>query len=167
MGFVGQAIMVCFDQTQICHINSCKSIPRCLRCGVPKGTNLGPLLFLIYIINDLPYCLTYSEPRMYADDTSLTLASTDIEHINYCLDHDLSNVYEWLSANKLTLNMTKTEFILIAPRQRLSQFTESPSLMYRSNRSLNIPRAYLGHLMSFPAREGGNLINLVFLGAGI
>ena len=51
---------------------------------------------------------------MYADDTSLTLASTDIEHINYCL---------WLSANKLTLNMTKTEFMLIASRQKLSQFT--------------------------------------------
>ena len=54
---------------------------------------------------------------MYADDTSLTLASNDIEHINYCLNHDLSNVYEWLSANKLTLNMTKTEFMLIASRQ--------------------------------------------------
>ena len=61
---------------------------------------------------------------MYADDTSLTLASTDIEHINYCL---------WLSANKLTLNMTKTEFMLIASRQKLSQFTESPSLTINEN----------------------------------
>ena len=65
---------------------------------------------------------------MYADDTSLTLASTDVDHINYCLNYDLSNVHEWLSANKLTLNMTKTEFMLIASRQKLSQFTESPSL---------------------------------------
>ena len=47
---------------------------------------------------------------MYADDTSLTLASIDIDHTNYCLNHDLGNVYKWLSANKLTLNMTKTEF---------------------------------------------------------
>ena len=70
---------------------------------------------------------------MYADDTSLTLASNDIEHINYCLNHDLSNVYEWLSANKLTLNMTKTEFMLIASRQKLSQFTESPSLAINEN----------------------------------
>ena len=115
------------NRTQICHVNSCKSTPKYLRCGVPQGTILGPLLFLIYI-NDLPHCLTYSEPRMYADDTSLTLASTDFDHINYCLNYDLSNVYEWLSANKLTLNMTKTEFMLIASRQKLSQFTESPSL---------------------------------------
>ena len=64
---------------------------------------------------------------------SLTLASTDIKHINYCLNHDLSSVYEWLSANKLTLNMTKTEFILIASRQKLSQFTESPSLTINEN----------------------------------
>ena len=70
---------------------------------------------------------------MYADDTSLTLASTDIEHINYCFNHDLSNVYEWLSANKLTLNVTKTEFMLIASRQKLSQFTESPSLTINEN----------------------------------
>ena len=70
---------------------------------------------------------------MYADDTSLTLASTDIDHINYCLKYDLSNVYEWLAANKLTLNVTKTEFMLIASRQKLSQFTESPSLTINEN----------------------------------
>ena len=137
MGFVGPAInglllILIIEHMQICHLNSCKSTPKWLRCGVPQGTILGPLLFLIYI-NDLPHCLTYSEPRMCADDTSLTLASTDIEDINYCLNHDLSNVYEWLSANKLTLNMTKTEFMLIASRQKLSQFTESPSLTINEN----------------------------------
>ena len=79
---------------------------------------MGPLLILINI-NDLPHCLTHSESRMYADDTSLTLASTDIEHINYRLNHDLSNVYEWLSADKLILNKTKIEFMLIASAQKL------------------------------------------------
>ena len=70
---------------------------------------------------------------MYADDTSLTRASTDIEQINSRLNHDLSNVYEWLSANKLTLNMTKTAFTLIPSRQKLSQFMESSSLTINEN----------------------------------
>ena len=71
---------------------------------------------------------------MCTDETNLTtLASTDFDHINYCLNYDLSNVYEWLSANKRTQNMTKTEFMLIASRQKLSQFTESPSLTINEN----------------------------------
>ncbi|CAH3149610.1 unnamed protein product [Porites lobata] len=49
---------------------------------------------------------------MYADDTSLTYASADLNLINDCVNDDLNKVYIWLSANKLTLNLTKTEFML-------------------------------------------------------
>ena len=66
---------------------------------------------------------------MYADDTSLTLkfASVDLKHIDDCLNYDLNRVYTWLSANRLTLNLTKTEFMLVASRQKLSTFPETPS----------------------------------------
>ena len=50
---------------------------------------------------------------MYADDTSLTYASADLKLINDCVNDDLNKVYIWLSANKLTLNLTKTEFMLV------------------------------------------------------
>ena len=50
-----------------------------------------------------------------------------------CFPSGFSRVYEWLSANKLTLTMTKTEFMLIASKQKLSQFTESPSLTINEN----------------------------------
>ena len=50
---------------------------------------------------------------MYADDTSITYASSDIHKINECVNSDLSKIHYWLADNKLTLNMSKTEFLLI------------------------------------------------------
>ena len=62
-------------------------------------------------------------PRMYADDTHLTYADSDVNAIISCLNEDLQNISEWLIANKLTLNMTKTVFMLIGSRQKLRTLT--------------------------------------------
>ena len=56
---------------------------------------------------------------MYADDTHLTFASNNMKDIEFYLNQDLANVNQWLIANKLTLNQSKTEFMLIGSRQRL------------------------------------------------
>ena len=102
----------------MCSINGLLSSSCFLSCDVSQGTFVGPLLFLLYI----------NEPRMYADDTHLTYASNNIHNIQTSLNEDLENVHNWLRANKLTLNMTKSEFMLIGSRQRLSTVTVSPTL---------------------------------------
>ena len=58
-------------RTQKCKVNDRLSKSTSINCGIPQGSNLGPLLSLIYI-NDLPNCLHYATPRMFADDTSLS-----------------------------------------------------------------------------------------------
>ena len=69
------------SRTQKCLVNGSLSKVCSLGCGVPQGTILGPLLFLIYI-NDLPNCLSFCQPRMYADDTHITFASADLHSCN-------------------------------------------------------------------------------------
>ena len=64
---------------------------------------------------------------MYADDTNLTFASNNIDDKNYHLNHDLANVNKWLIVNRLTLNQSKTEFMLIGSRQRIATFRSATS----------------------------------------
>ena len=73
------------NRTQKCVVNGSLSKVCSLGCGVPQGTILGPLLFLIYI-NDLPNCLSFCQPRMYADDTHITYASADLHSVQSSLN---------------------------------------------------------------------------------
>ena len=101
---------------------------------------LGPLLFLLYI-NDLPNCLSNCQPRMYADDTHLTYAGDCVDNLQLYLNLDLENVHNWLRENKLTLNTTKTEFMLIGSRQRLSTLTDSPTITINYNQVSQVTTA--------------------------
>ena len=70
-----------------------------------------------------------TQNQAQADDTHLTFASNNIETINDVINHDLSNVNTWLAANKLALNSSKTEFMLIGSRQRLGTYDTPPKLI--------------------------------------
>ena len=98
-----------------------------ITCEIPQGKILGPLLFLLYIY-DLPNCILNPQPRMYEDNTHLTYADNDIYTIEASFNQDLSKINRWLNANKLTPNLTKTEFMLIAPRQKLNSLSVPPAL---------------------------------------
>ena len=105
-------------RTQRCTVNGKLSTARDLRCGVPQGSILGPSLFLIYI-NDLPNCLMAAAPRMFADDTIITLSAKTLTDLKQALTPEPSNLSCWLKASKLSLNVAKTELMIIGSRQSL------------------------------------------------
>ena len=79
-------------------------------CGVPQGSILGPLLFLLYV-NDLPNS-SVLDPIMFADDTNLFFEHTDLRILFSMVNDELEKIYEWFNANKLSLNADKTKYSL-------------------------------------------------------
>ena len=89
-------------------------------CGVPQGSILGPLLFIIYI-NDMHNAVKKSLVHHFADDTNLLYEDKNPKNIRKVMNSELASLYEWLCANRLSLNVDKTEFIIFRPpRQKLS-----------------------------------------------
>lgn len=83
--------------------------------GVPQGSVLGPLLFLIYI-NDLPEATNLSV-KLFADDTLLSMGNRELATLQTAMNIELKKVHEWLIANKLTLNTDKSKYMIISKRK--------------------------------------------------
>ena len=106
------------NRLQCCSVNGHTSSFKKINCGVPQGSILGPLLFIIYV-NDLPLCIENGHVTMYADDTSSSNGISTVEDITRNFIPDIKNVMDWLKANNLSLNVTKTEFILTGTTQNI------------------------------------------------
>ena len=87
------------------------SSTKTITCGVPQGSILGPLLFLIYI-NDLYNVCLESVPILFADDTNLFYSGSHIETLVRSINDELSNISTWLKTNKLSLNVKKTHYMI-------------------------------------------------------
>ena len=83
------------NRSQRCCVNDELSEAVPITCGVPQGSNLGPLLFLIYI-NDLPNCLNRASPRMFADDTNISIAANSVMELELLINSELKNLHQWL-----------------------------------------------------------------------
>lgn len=96
------------------------SVPNPVTIGVPQGSILGPLFFILFV-NDYPKCLKYCNTTIYADDTSTDVCDKSIDVIEFKLTQDLYNSIQWMNQNKLTMNLKKTQCMVIGTSQRLSK----------------------------------------------
>ena len=88
-----------------------------ISCGVPQGSVLGPLLFLIYI-NDIHNSSAKLSFYLFADDTSLLYADSNLKSLEKTVNSELLKVSDWVNANKLTLNAKKSNYVIFRPYQR-------------------------------------------------
>ena len=112
------------NRKQFAGVNGADSKIEEIDIGVPQGSCLGPLLFLVYI-NDLPIAIKNSKTSMYADDTSIYRCSKDMPQLNKEINEDLEKLDEWLIGNKLSLNLAKTHSVLIASQQKHKSLSRS------------------------------------------
>ena len=110
------------QRTQQVNVENELSGARLITSGVPQGSILGPLLFVM-LINDLPSRLNTCSTLMDADDTVLFYSSKDVNEIERALCRDLQLLESWLRDNSLFLNKSKTECVLFGTASRLSTVT--------------------------------------------
>ena len=105
------------DRMRFTSVNGYQSNMRQLKYGVPQGSTLGPLLFILFI-NDLHLVVQYSSVHQFAGDTNLLVSEKSLKQLNKKVNRDLKLTVEWARANKLSLNANKTDIIIFKPRNK-------------------------------------------------
>ena len=105
------------DRKYFVHVNGINSDMKILNIGVPQGSTLGPLLFLIYI-NDMVNSSNLLFLTQFADDSTITYSSVNLEQAIKTVEREFNRVLYWLAANKLIINLSKTHLMLFTTRPR-------------------------------------------------
>ena len=138
-------------RTQSTQIGSTVSNKETILCGVPQGSVLGPLLFLIYV-NDMHRSSNKLDFYLFADDTNLLYADKDLSNLETIVNEELLRLCEWLNSNKLSLNIAKSNFVIFHPYQHKVDHNVSLEIFDNNSRqSVSLERKtyvkYLGVLI--------------------
>ena len=120
------------NRKQYTSVKNCDSRLNNIQHGVPQGSILGPLLFLLYI-NDLHHCSSLLSFILFADDTTILFSHSDYSSLVNILNKELVEVYSWFKSNKLSLNSSKTNYIIFSK----SSISPSNSDIIINNESIN------------------------------
>ncbi len=112
------------ERSQFVYYNNCKSCVKNISCGVPQGSILGPLLFLLYI-NDIANTSPILDFILFADDTTILYSHNDLANNINAVNTELKKVTNWFKSNKLSINTDKTNYMIMG--------TPQATFRYRSN----------------------------------
>lgn len=105
------------NRNQVVTVNGVQSELLSISCGIPQGSVLGPILFLLYI-NDFHKCSKLFDFHLFADDANLFYENKNVSVLETTVNAELNRVYDWLCANMLSLNIQKSNYVIFHPPQR-------------------------------------------------
>jgi len=135
------------DRKQFVRYQMHDSDHKTIQCGVPQGSILGPLLFILYI-NDIMNATSLFDVILFADDTTLLFSHPDIASQNDIINNELQEICNWFKANKLSVNASKTNYMVLGTQystakyidvnQKCSNDFQTDSFNHMDKKNLNI-----------------------------
>ena len=120
----------------------CLFLSRCITCGVPQGSILGPLFFIVYV-NDIETSLQNCKYLLYADDTVLYVTG-ELHRSTIEMQSDLSRFKSWCDRNQLTMNIKKTKYVIFGLKSKTRKIGNHSLFINNNKLERVISYKYLG-----------------------